>query len=278
MTTLKTFINTGGPYYPTGPLIEAKNGKLYGTSEAGSPVCCGNGTIYNVTLKGKVSAFYNFNATNAVQSPDGGVIQGTDGSFYGITTRGGQYDEGSIYQVSQAGVLTDLHDVSFANDGSGYPSFGLLQATDGNFYGTLTGCASGGCQAGALFEITSGELEIAPTGTLAIKNDGVLRLASFAIDGGLLVNVGDGTSAGTLGRGVSSQVSARSVRTSTSRTLVRYCSSRPRSSCPSFLPSSWASSSTASRMLPRRLSPRRCLAMPPAGSSNSSRNTTAGLP
>ena len=43
------------------------------------------------------------------------------------------------------------------------------------------------------------------------------------------------TAGSTFGRGVSSHLSARWVRTSTSRTEVRYCSSRPRSSLPSLL-------------------------------------------
>ncbi len=88
----------------------------------------------------------------------------------------------------------------------------------------------------------------------------------------------DFTPGSTSGRGTSSHLSARSVRTSTSRTEVRYCSSRPRSSWLSCLSSALASLSTASRMLPLRWSPRRCLAAPPFGSSNISRKTTDGLP
>jgi hypothetical protein len=133
VTTLRTFTaSLGTPYYPTGPLIEAKDGKLYGTSEAGSTQCCGNGTIFSVTIKGKgkVKTFYNFTGASAVASPDGGVIQGN-------------------------GVLTDLHDVNLATDGSTNPYYGLLEATDGNFYGTLGGYRNGGFGPGGLYKITS---------------------------------------------------------------------------------------------------------------------------
>lgn len=55
-----------------------------------------------------------------------------------------------------------------------------------------------------------------------------------------------------VGRGVSSHLSRRPVRISTSRTAVRYCSSRPLSSLPSWPLKLFASSNTASMMLPRR--------------------------
>jgi uncharacterized repeat protein (TIGR03803 family) len=155
VTTLKTFTGPGGPYYPTGPLIQARDGKLYGTSQAGSTQCCGNGTIFSVTLAGKIHVFYNFADVGGIAIPAGGVIQGTDGSFYGVSTSGGQYFDGAIYKVSSTRVLTDLHDVNPATDGGTNPYYALVQATDGNFYGTLEGYESGGFGPGALFKITS---------------------------------------------------------------------------------------------------------------------------
>jgi uncharacterized repeat protein (TIGR03803 family) len=157
ITTLYNFTggtNVAGPAQPGGPLIEAKDGKLYGTTQTGSTTL-GDGTIYSMTLKGKVSVLYNFiNLKGESSNPYDGVIQGSDGLFYG-TASGGEYNNGYIYKLSAKGVLTDLHDVDYAVDGSLSPYFHLVQAPDGNFYGALNGCASGGCRNGLLYEITS---------------------------------------------------------------------------------------------------------------------------
>jgi uncharacterized repeat protein (TIGR03803 family) len=159
VTTLQTFTGPpagSGPATPNGPLIEAKDGKLYGTSQEGSNAANGAGTIFSITLKGKLSVFTNFTGGNNLFSPGGGVIQAADGSFYGITPGGGAYNEGALYKVSPKGVVTDLHDFNASTDGSSYPTYAPVQAPDGNFYVPLNGCHAGGCHQGALFELTSG--------------------------------------------------------------------------------------------------------------------------
>src|SRR5260370_14143398 len=66
------------------------------------------------------------------------LVEGTDGNFYGTAGSGGDANYGTVFSITSAGVLTTLYSFcAQANcvDGS-YPEAGLVQATDGNFYGT----------------------------------------------------------------------------------------------------------------------------------------------
>ena len=72
------------------------------------------------------------------QAPAAPLVQGTDGNFYGTTDNGGtspncQSGCGTVFQLTPDGVLTTLH--SFDGSDGQEPS-GLVQATDGPFYGT----------------------------------------------------------------------------------------------------------------------------------------------
>jgi uncharacterized repeat protein (TIGR03803 family) len=85
--------------------------------------------------------------------PYAGLVQGTDGNLYGVTAAGGTGGYGTVFKISPAGVLTTLH--IFADDADGvYPTSGLVQGMDGDFYGTT---AQGGAHSGGtVFKITSG--------------------------------------------------------------------------------------------------------------------------
>jgi uncharacterized repeat protein (TIGR03803 family) len=78
-------------------------------------------------------------------SPVGSLVQGIDGNFYGTTAFGGdsgctEYYEtysgcGTVFKITPGGTLTTLH--SFDGSDGAFPfSGGLVQASDGNFYGT----------------------------------------------------------------------------------------------------------------------------------------------
>src|SRR5204863_5777609 len=81
----------------------------------------------------------------------GGLVEANDGSFYGTTTSGGAFGFGTIYRVTRAGVLNSLISFSGVADGS-YPQASLIQASDGNFYGTT---AQGGAFGqGTIFQMS----------------------------------------------------------------------------------------------------------------------------
>jgi uncharacterized repeat protein (TIGR03803 family) len=167
-TTLHTFCAQPGcpdGADPGGPLIQAADGNLYGTTGGGY------GTIFKITLGGKLTTLYTFCAQLGCADgtvPFGPLVQGTDGNFYGTTTQGGTgtgcpFGCGTIFKFTNPGnVLTTLHNFD-GNDGS-LPMAGLIQGTDGNFYGTAeegggsSACGTFGC--GTVFQVT-------PDGTLS---------------------------------------------------------------------------------------------------------------
>jgi uncharacterized repeat protein (TIGR03803 family) len=168
---------------PQAGLLLANNGNLYGTTSSGgnvvSPYCfpTGCGTIFEITPLGKLTTLYTFcSQTKCADGADpyAGLTQGTDGSFYGTTSRGGAGSKcsfagvcGVVFRITPAGELTTLYSFcSQMNCTDGFdPSAGLIQAADGDFYGTTfsggqIACYSpsgGGC--GTVFKISAaGEL------------------------------------------------------------------------------------------------------------------------
>lgn len=104
---------------------------------------------------------HSFNGADGV-SPNGALVQGADGNFYGTTDEGGTNGTGTVFQITPAGALTTLYNFSalagnYTNSDGALPLAGLTLGADGNFYGTT---AEGGANAaGTVFRIT-------PSGTL----------------------------------------------------------------------------------------------------------------
>src|SRR5208283_106011 len=97
-----------------------------------------------------LTTIYNF--TSADGTDPGPLIQATDGNFYGICQNGGTYGSGTVFKVSATGEFTSLHQFTGV-DGYAYWPSTLVQAADGNFYGTtFTG---GTNNWGTVFRITA---------------------------------------------------------------------------------------------------------------------------
>jgi uncharacterized repeat protein (TIGR03803 family) len=95
--------------------------------------------------------------------PDGELISDSAGNLYGVTSSGGMYNNGAVFEVTAAGVESVLY--SFCAqpncvDGS-YPSGSLTRDAAGNLYGTTESGGANGQDAG-----TSGTVfKLAPDGT-----------------------------------------------------------------------------------------------------------------
>jgi uncharacterized repeat protein (TIGR03803 family) len=155
-TTLASFNGANGAY-PEASLIQGLNGNFYGTTfEGGSS---NNGTVFKITPGGTLTTLYSFCAqSNCGDLPYGGLVLGTDGKFYGTTVGGGTNCGGcgTVFAIAPEGQLTTLYSfcsLTYCRDG-GSPYAALVQATNGNFYGTTT--YSGAKGHGTVFEITAG--------------------------------------------------------------------------------------------------------------------------
>jgi uncharacterized repeat protein (TIGR03803 family) len=134
-TTLATFDGTNGANPFGMSLIQGPDGSLYGTTEFGG--MNGDGTVFKVTRTGELTTLHSFNYTDG-GFPFAGLVLGADGNFYGTTFGGGANGYGTVFKINSGGMLTTLY--SFCaqencTDGT-YPEGALVQAPDGNFYGT----------------------------------------------------------------------------------------------------------------------------------------------
>jgi uncharacterized repeat protein (TIGR03803 family) len=165
LTTLYTFCSESTCYDGQNPyagLVQGSDGNFYGTTGYGGPN--GRGSIFKITPSGLQTTMSGFCPKSGCTAADGneplaGLVQGTDGNFYGTTGAGGTGNQGIVFKMTSSGTLTTLHSFcsqSGCSDGVG-PQSPLVQGTDGNFYGTTHG---GGAQdEGVVFKITpSGEL------------------------------------------------------------------------------------------------------------------------
>src|SRR5579859_6535958 len=154
-TVLHVFAGGSDGLQINGGVIQGSDGNFYGTSSFGG--ANNLGTVFKVTPAGVESVIYSFAGGSDGSNPYAGLIQGSDGNFYGTTRNGGPSDAGTVFRVTLAGVETVLY--SFAgpagSDGA-QPQGGLIQATDGNFYGTTFRGGSSSGKAAACSVVFSG--------------------------------------------------------------------------------------------------------------------------
>lgn len=134
---------------PAAGLIQGTDGNLYGTtSSGGSAAKNGYGTIFKLTPSGILTTLYTFLCSQSGcpngASPQAPLFQASNGNLYGTTLGGGASAQcaavgcGVAFEVTTDGAFTKLHDFcSEANctDGA-QPYAGMIQATNGNLYGT----------------------------------------------------------------------------------------------------------------------------------------------
>jgi len=131
--------------------IQASDSNFYGTT-FGTFASNYASTIYRYEMNGTFTTINNlsFSEGAALAAP---LIQGSDGNLYGTAGTGGnaQLGCGTIFKLSTSGQV--LWTYAFPCGSGGYSPVGpLVQASDGNFYGTA---ASGGDSAncGSVFKL-----------------------------------------------------------------------------------------------------------------------------
>jgi uncharacterized repeat protein (TIGR03803 family) len=184
LTTLHNFAGTDGSFAYAG-LIQARDGNFYGTTYNGG--ANGPGTVFKITPAGKLITLYSFCSQSSCtdgSGPMGGLVQATNGNFYGTTFFGGTNGAGTVFEITPEGKLTSIF--SFDNTDGSSPVAGLVQATDEMFYGTTS---YGGANAyGTAFKITSAGMLITLHSFCSLPNcaDGAYPYAG-------LVQATDGT-------------------------------------------------------------------------------------
>ncbi len=148
-SVLYSFAATGDGANPQGSLIQASDGNFYGLTPNGG--ANGTGAVIKVTPAGSESILYSFAATNDGANPYGSLVQASDGNLYGMTANGGANGAGVVFRVTLAGTESVIHAFGAAGDGAA-PYGSLIQASDGNLYGTTVGGGANGT--GAVIEIT----------------------------------------------------------------------------------------------------------------------------
>ena len=192
-TTLFRFDKTDGSN-PADPLVQGSDGNFYGTTSSGgtSKNCeqYGCGVAFKLTPAGKLTVLHNFNGGTDGFYPVAPLIEGTDGAFYGTVPQGGPGEWGTVFRITRTGKFSLLYSFSGERNGR-FPTAALVQATDGNLYGTTE--IGGSANSGVIFEITrerkfsviynfdnaSGAY---PTSALVQHTDG--KLYGFAGEGG----------------------------------------------------------------------------------------------
>jgi uncharacterized repeat protein (TIGR03803 family) len=251
LTTLHSFcLQTGCPdgLRPVAGLVQAANGDFYGTTSAGGGSGCGGegcGTIFRMALSGTLTTIYGFCAESGCpdgSSPASTLVKGADGDLYGTTQGGGTagVGAGTVFKITPSGTLTTLHrfctSIGDCADGAVPYASALVQAADGNFYGTTSAGGitksvcnpNGGC--GTVFSITSsGTLTtlysfcatsgscadgIEPLGSLIVGSDGDIYGATGQ-GGANKPNHGSRAGAGTI---------FKLTKSGTLTTLYNFCS------------------------------------------------------
>lgn len=136
--------------FPMGSLVQGTTTKLYAMSSQGG--LANAGTIFDFDMtQSTVSTIFSFGTNYSGTSPNGGLIQGTDGAFYGMTNKGGAYGYGTVFKYNN-GTYTILHDFSDSSFNGASPNGKLILSHTGVLYGLTS---SGGIYgtAGTLFSL-----------------------------------------------------------------------------------------------------------------------------
>jgi len=216
--------------FPTAGLIQAANGELYGTTAEGAR---SSGSIFRMNPGGAPAIVYSFGLqAGDGEGPDAAMIQTANGNLYGTTYDGGSGAYGTVFKITPGGTLTTLYSFCYQTScaGGANPSVGLIQAANGDIYGTsLGGIYSASCLlgCGTVFKIT-------PAGMLT-------TLYSFCSQAGCtdgqgpssLVQAGNGDLYGTTAAGGIANVSCtyggcgtifKITSTGTLTTVYSFCS------------------------------------------------------
>jgi len=161
---------------PWGRLLRDSQGNFFGTTYADGGHQLSFGVVFKLTPAGAESVLYSFTGGSDGGHPNGDLIFDSQGNLYGTTPAINDGPHGTVFKVTQQGVLTVLH--SFSGSDGFDPRSGLLMDASGNLFGTtFSGGASGN---GVVYEL-------APDGAETVLHSFSGSDGSFPV-GGLIFN------------------------------------------------------------------------------------------
>jgi len=114
------------------PLTQGRDGNLYGMSNAGGT--SNGGTAWRIAPNGSYTTLYDFPSGSFKNIAINGLALALDGNFYGTTVFLDTNNQGYIFKLTPAPVLTDIYDFASGPDG-GIDGEPLTRGPDGNLYG-----------------------------------------------------------------------------------------------------------------------------------------------
>jgi len=152
----------------TAGVVEGTDGNHYGLTTVGGPSIAGS--VFVIDQTDRTSFLADLDPVVDGAQPRDSLLLGLDGSFYGTATNGGQHDLGTVFRFNPSEGLVPLHSFGGAAPDGKNPIWGLLQADDGNFYGSTDfGGAFGG---GTVYRVNGSSGDVTTIYSLQFGTDG----------------------------------------------------------------------------------------------------------
>ncbi len=135
---------------PNAGIIEGSDGFIYGTARFGGDNSAG--TVFRLSQSGDFELLHSFDGSTNGQFPAGGLLEHSDGNFYGTTAEGGSFEDGILFRITSDGTFEKLHDLFGFFDGEN-PQGNLVEGEGGLIYGVTE--AGGSFNGGTIFEFNT---------------------------------------------------------------------------------------------------------------------------
>ena len=183
LSTIHSFSGRNGAF-PYGGLVRASDGNFYGTTRSQSADGTGGGMIFRISPNAAFTMLASFNRPGEEGGCYSSLVQAKDGSLYGTAIFDSEALQGAAFRLTTGGRFTGLVNPGDSAFFGGRPFASLIQASDGNLYGTTAGDANR-ADSGSIYQLTTnGDLTpvcsfdlgqgAAPNGGLLEASDGNL--------------------------------------------------------------------------------------------------------
>lgn len=171
-TMVRSFLTSDLSTGPGASVTEASDGLLYGTTFGNGSTDLGG--VFKVGRDGSNFQVIHQFSTAEGDEPEAPVIEATNGMLYGTTLSDGTNFGGAIFEMDKNGSnVAVLHAFTFAANDGGYSTAPLLQASDGELYGTTQEGGNDGGSDGVVYRIDPSGSNFVVMHAFVASSDGV---------------------------------------------------------------------------------------------------------